>query len=123
MLTREARNEMLQIISDLSKEAYGYRVRFDYAAMSDDELQRTWDRFINAADAAMAHEKAEKERTQQAWEQHIATLIAMGAGDRATAICWDMQAEGTDGYDIGYYYYRKGIDYSNENTIKQLLAA
>lgn len=38
-LSSAERAEMLQVISDLSKDAFGFRVRRDYAAMSDAELE------------------------------------------------------------------------------------
>lgn len=69
-------------------------------------------------------EEIQYNKDQQRWEDHINNLIAMGAGDRATAIRWDMQAEdATNGghYDVGYYCYLKNIRYNNEEAIRSLL--
>jgi hypothetical protein len=41
------RDYILQTISDLSKDAYGFRVRLDYASMSDAELAETFDRYLD----------------------------------------------------------------------------
>lgn len=117
MLTR---NEMLEAISDLSKDAYGARIRLDYDAMSDDELRATWDSFLAESIASFEREKKDEARAQQDWETHLESLISAGAGDMATAIRWDMQAEDV-GNDIGYYCYCKRISYSNEETIAHLL--
>ena len=126
MLTAAERNEMLQTISDLSKEAYGYRVRLDYATMSDAELRDTWDGFIRAADAAFEQEKVQAARAKTIWEEDIQQLIKVGAGDRATAIRWDMEAmdaKNGDQLDAGYYCYLRGIGYSLEHEVRQLIAA
>ena len=71
MLTREDRKSMLEVISDLSKDAYGYRVRLNYSAMSDEELQTTWDSFISAAEESTQQEDAAYARAQTEWENHI----------------------------------------------------
>jgi patatin-like phospholipase/acyl hydrolase len=126
MLTAAERNEMLQTISDLSKEAYGFRVRLDYDAMSDADLQDTWDGFMRTANAAFEQEKAQAARAKTIWEADIQQLIEIGAGNRATAIRWDMEAmdaKNGEHFDAGYYCYLRGIDYSNEHEIKQLIAA
>ena len=121
MLTGEARSEMLETISDLSKEAYGFRIRIDFSAMSDGELQETWDSYLKLADESCEQEKRAYARAEKAWEEHLASLIAAGAGDRATAIRWDLQAENADN-DAGYYCFLKGIPYINEHEINALLA-
>ena len=121
MLTREARNEMLETISDLSKDAYGYRVRRDYYAMTDSELQETWDFYMRAANDSFELEQRAYVRAEHEWEKHLSALIAAGAGNRATAIRWDMQAEDA-GTDVGYYCFLKGIPYANEHEINATLA-
>src|SRR5262245_53152611 len=120
-MTPAERDEMLHVISDLSKEAYGYRVRLDYAAMSDSELQAQWDSFLKTADAREIERQQDEARAVVRWEARIADLIALGAGDRGTALRWDMDAMDAfngDVRDAGYYCYLCGIPYSHEDAIR-----
>lgn len=130
-LSQSDRASMLQVISDLSKDAYGCRIRLDYEAMSDSELQFTWDGFIAESEASTQREAAQKLRAQKDWEAHIAQLMSIGASDRATAIRWDMVAmdavhgtheDGSPHYDVGYYCYLVGLDYALEASIEAELA-
>jgi hypothetical protein len=94
------RDYMLQTISDLSKDAYGFRVRLDYAPISDAELAETFDRYAADVEASIAREQIEAATNQANWEKHIYGLIAAGAGNRATAIRWDMAANNLEAHDV-----------------------
>jgi len=45
-----ARDEMINIISDVTKDIYGFRVRYDYSSMTLSELSELCDETIAAAD-------------------------------------------------------------------------
>jgi len=127
VLTLDERNDMLQVISDLSKSAHGYRVRLDYAAMTDDELQNTWDSFIRTADENAVMEAAQE---AEAWEEFLKDLnqiVANGAPNIATALRWDMDAydvqHGPVQYDVGFYCYKRGLAYSKEAEITAMMEA
>ena len=80
--TQEQFNDCLLWISDLSKEAYGFRVRnTDWAAMSFEELAAEVNHFSEIAQ----EEAAEMEAAEEA---AIQKAIAAGAGDRETAKRW-----------------------------------
>jgi hypothetical protein len=117
---------MLQIISDLSKDARGYRVRLDYAAMSDDELQSTWDGFCEELDESIASESRSKLQAQKTWEQDLVRYMEIGAKSWADAIRWDMDAYNArhcGELDVGFYCYLRDIDYALERRIKEALEA
>ena len=122
VLTAADRASMLQVISDLSKDAYGYRVRLDYGSMTDAELQKTWDGFIRESEASQAREDADAAAQLSLWNAHINYLVQHGARDRKQAIEWDMAAYAVDG-DVGYYCWQWGIAYRNEAYIKGILAS
>lgn len=117
------RSEMLQTISDLSKDAYGYRVRYDYEAMSDEELSATWDRFY---DDMLVRDAAEKAAEESAWNEFVEytdRLMKDHGIDRATALRWDVEAMNAfngDRVDIGYYCYLRGISYTKEKYLRTL---
>jgi hypothetical protein len=119
-----------RIVSDLHKDAYGFRPRelfwLNWESSNQDEKQLIWDGLLQALDAEIQREREEHDLAQAAWEADLQRLIAVGAGDRATAIRWDMDAMGVrrgDQLDVGFYCYLRGIDYSNEIEIERLMAA
>lgn len=133
MMTKESRKmntlvreEMLLTISDLSKEAYGYRVRMDYAAMSDEELSDNWDHFIEESDRATAREKAYKKEAMIDYEKEITEVIALGSGSRKRALLWMLDS--VDGelpmneQEIEYWMYNRGL-LGEDNIKKELVAA
>jgi len=122
VMTLDQRNEMLQMMSDISKEAYGFRVRKDYTNASDDEIQKDWDHFNETAERRWAEEALAE---TQAWDNFLAELnviVANGAGTIAVALRWDIDAYEVDG-DIGFYCYKRGIAFSKEAEITAMLEA
>ena len=84
--TQEQFNECLLWISDLSKDAYGFRIRgINWAAMSFDEL---------AAEVNRMSEMVEEEARWAAEAEEMAILKVMECGaDRETAIRWLEEAQ------------------------------
>ena len=124
MMNSETRAEMLQTISDLSKEAYGFRVRKDFAAMTDAELQHQWDRFLDAADDRETQGIRAEELAYDKWISHVTSLTRINSVSLATAIRWDMDAEGAhDDRDIGYYCHVTGIGYDRVQEIQNYFDA
>ncbi|QIV65842.1 hypothetical protein Cp1R7AA1_021 [Mesorhizobium phage Cp1R7A-A1] len=109
-----ARDEMLNLLSDIHKDARGFRPSADYLraakALDDAELTKLWDSLCveveqSIEDDARAHAEAAKR-----FESSVAELIASGAGDRATAIRWLAQAHDAE-HDPGYLEYQLGLPY------------
>jgi len=90
----EDRNGMLQVISDLSKDAYGFRVRQDYGAMTDDQLQMEWDHFVRVADERSAREEREQANALREWEERTAMYVRNFNITLDRAIAWDIMSEG-----------------------------
>jgi hypothetical protein len=110
------RNEVLLSISDVSKEAYGYRVRQNYAALSDEELFATYDLYLRDASRAAVEELEREEAATKAWNAHICNLMNAHGISRRDALRWDLEAEGAKG-DPSYYCFLVGIGYSNAKAI------
>lgn len=108
MMTLAERNGMLQIISDLSKEAYGFRVRKDYTGVSDEELQADWDHYIETADRRWAEEAAQEEKCLEEWKARINEMCKVHGITRHDAVRWDMQAMDVED-DFEHYLWRCGI--------------
>jgi len=101
-------------VSDLHKEAYGYRPSitfFDWwRNATPAEKQATWDSLMDTADAEVAREKAFEELAIKDFEAHIAETIKLGAHDRATALRWIMDASEANG-DWEYLCFLTGLPY------------
>jgi hypothetical protein len=107
------RNEVLNSISDASKEAYGYRVRRDYAALSDEDLFATYEGYLNDASRAAREEAEREEEAKEAWNAHLCRLMHTYGLSRRDALRWDMQANGVEG-EVRDYCYLLGISYYTE---------
>jgi hypothetical protein len=115
-------------LSDVFKDAYGYRPDVDYmkwfAALDIASQKQEWD-FLNDRIVESINKDSARETAQKAkWETHIAKLMADNNVDQATALRWDMDAIGAQmgGYrDAGYYCFLWGIAYSIANEIRALV--
>lgn len=108
MLTTAERNEMLTLMSDLSKEAYGFRVRKDYTGCSDEEIKADWDYYIKVADRRAEEEAESYALALKEWKERILEMSVAHNIDRHTAVRWEMQA--MDEEDFEHYLWRNGID-------------
>lgn len=80
-----------ELFSDLHKDAYGFRPRghrFYDAATTDDERQTIWDNLQQVVVDNIAAEREHEARALRDFEAEVANTIALGAGDRATALRW-----------------------------------
>lgn len=79
------RSDLASYISDASKDANGWRYRFDADAMTTAELEAEADHWTKEVQYVIREEKAES-------EAQIAAMLKHGAGDRETAIRWLKEA-------------------------------
>jgi hypothetical protein len=110
-------DEMHEHYSDFYKEVYGIRPRWARFATIEDAgvaiLQ------LNAeAKLVFAQKDREEAEAAEAVEKTINSLIASGAGDRATAISWLHDANNTNG-DDEYLCYCLDIKYGYFKGEKQ----
>ncbi|MGA1713679.1 MAG: hypothetical protein ACO4CS_20535 [bacterium] len=107
------RQELLCTISDLHKEARGFRPSLDrYELKTDDELMAEIEWLGREV-------KEEIEREQQIdalcitrFNDEVAIFIQQGAANRSTAIRWMLQAQGYDETpaDADFICYNNGIN-------------
>mgnify|MGYP006292520043 CR=1 FL=1 len=94
------RDELASTISDMYKDINGYRPRhLDFSTMSIASMES----MINDLEIELKQVMLDDEVRQQAnivrFERRVEETIAMGAGDRETAIRWIHDAENTHGDD------------------------
>ena len=106
-------------ISDASKDAQGFRTRFDISEMTTEQLERQAASWSDAACEQIAWENEQRKLDVEHFEQIVARTIQSGAGDRATALRWLMEAEDEDDQAYGWewfrYHYNLGYHYDIEN--------
>lgn len=123
------------IISDLHKDARGFRPSQDWMAdfreASDERKQQIWDNLCRELEEELDREKQEEMRSIERFNTLVQNNIAIGAGDETTAIRWIIESLNLDKYDLqyggGYVCFRLHLPYSFESKLnpicKELLAS
>ena len=110
------------IVSDLHKDAYGFRPSSTWMRawheMDDAGKQEEWERLCDMMESEATAEREREEIAHKRWSQHITDMMSVNGISKSTAIRWDMQAMDAEG-EVGYYCFKWGLAYSNEEKIKQ----
>jgi len=102
-----------QWISDCSKDAMGVRYRFNFREYTLVQLEMMGDSWCQSAEAAVIDENRYTAECEAEFEATVINTIAMGAGDRKTALRWLFDAEGLDmGADVGFFGHLNNLGYS-----------
>lgn len=106
-------------VSDLHKDAYGFRPYATWWSWwntcSDDEKQAEWDSLIITLKRSMEHVEEIRRDMIVRFESRIDMIIASGAADRKTAVRWMMDSMDVDCDDVSYFEYLNGIEYGYLN--------
>ena len=119
------REQLLTYISDVHKDAYGFRPRGSYDNYSVVELKAELDRLCEIAEEEYKRQQELETEAYKALHKHLADLVSIGARDFKQALAWDIQAEDCehDGFiDYGFYCYKKGIAYNKQRVLERLAA-
>ena len=114
------RDNLATYIYEGHKDAFGVKGRhYDFEAMSTDELRAEADYISRSVKEQMELEANMEAEAKARYESSVREYLSMGAGDRATAIRWLLQAEGLDKeYDGGYICYSLGLPYSMDKEFE-----
>ena len=108
---QEFKEEMYGYISDASKDAQGFRTRFDYTTYTAEELMKEAVYWEGQVVISIAEDKIREDECIVEFEKLIADTIACGAGDRDTAIRWLKSSDETSQHDEYYFEYTHGLPY------------
>ena len=102
------------LISDLHKDAYGYRPRGrffdDWAAATEAEKQEMWDIMNATLEANAKAERAQELKDVAQMEADIGAYMAFGARDRKDALRWMTQNETFySGQCVEGWVWEKGV--------------
>lgn len=107
-----SRKEQLEgIYWDMYKEAHGFRprhIRLDLC--TEAELEADLNRLQSIINDNEVQRKAAEEKAAHDFEMRVLSLLQTGAKDRAMALRWIHEAEGSNG-DDEYLCYLVGLPY------------
>ena len=114
------RDNLATYIYEGHKDAFGVKGRhYNFEAMSLEELKAEADYISRSVKEQMELEARMEKEAVERFEASIEEYMQMGAGDRATAIRWLLQAEGLDKeHDAGYICYSLGLPYSMDKEFE-----
>ena len=117
------------IISDLHKDVYGYRPREAFWADWDNctpaEKQKTWDEYCDALEANAIQEAVRETADIAKFEDRVQDVIAIGAGNRTTALEWIVGQETFYHIqDVEHFVWQQGILFTDygKKLIKEIAA-
>jgi len=100
--------------SDLYKDVYGFRPRYNQEGWTEETYRGEIDALIPALEQAVAEEKEREAAAVVRFEKRVVDTIAAGAADRGAAIRWIAQAEQAyngDYLDYEYLCFLVGVPY------------
>ena len=100
-----------EIYSDMHKDAYGFRPRFDYSTWTLDKFNAQFETMGRIIEADNKVEKENQEKSAHDFEMRVLSLLQTGAKDREMALRWIHEAEGSNG-DAEYLCFLLGLPYS-----------
>jgi len=105
--------ELECIYCELHKDVYGVKARW-YRAATVEQARKDIDTLRAAGEVAWAREQEAQKEAAVRFEAYVQDTITAGAKDRATALAWIHQAEGTQGNDE-FLAYNMGLPYKYFN--------
>lgn len=97
--------------SDFHKDAYGFRPRgVDTSTWTLEDFDREFAVFARVCEENRIAQEAAEMAASVRFEQRVEDLLQSGAKDRATALRWIHEAEGTQG-DDEYLCFTVGLPY------------
>ena len=98
------------LISDLHKDAYGFRPTHYSLWMSKEDFDVEIGNLVDESNRAYQRQQEEQDHAVVAFEVKVEEIINSGAKDRNTAIRWLMDADDVDG-DEGFFEYHYNLPY------------
>lgn len=108
-LTRQ--EELHSIYWDLYKEAYGIRPRgIDTSEWTEEDFNEAFKNLQHVSTMQAIQRRADQVTAAIKFEERVTSLMEIGAKDRAMALRWIHEAEGSNG-DDEYLCYLVGLPY------------
>ena len=99
------------IYSDMHKDAYGFRPRFDYNTWTLEKFNAEFELMGRIIEDDNKVKQETQAQAAHDFEMRVLSLLQTGAKDRAMALRWIHEAEGSNG-DNEYLCFLLGLPYS-----------
>ena len=106
----DIRDDYISQYSDMHKDAYGFRPRFDYSNWSLEDFEKEFEYLGREIKRRVAEDNAAYDAAARDMEARIGEYINLGAKTRENAIRWIMEADNAGG-DFDYLEYLNGLRY------------
>lgn len=103
------RYNMLGSLSDLSKDVYGFRMRYNTDIMTDAEMQDIYDDLLEQLQGVIEQEKHVEQEAIKEFEATVSRLMEQLGASRIKVIEWLMDAENADSND--YFCFCNDLPY------------
>jgi hypothetical protein len=111
METMTRLEELQSIYWEMHKDAYGFRPRgIDTSTWTEYAFQVEFEHMALTIEANETQRKSAEEKAAVNFEMRVRDIIDLGASDRAMALRWIHEAEGSNG-DNDYLCYLVGLPY------------
>lgn len=114
------REELISIISDVSKDAYGSRTRKNYSNFSIEDLKSELDYLSEYADFVFNEEKKLQESNFEHLLQTIQKVQNTCNCSARNALHYLMDAEDCNRNDFSYFCYLYNIPYGKKTELQSL---
>lgn len=115
----EQKETLYSAISDMSKDATGHRVRFDYMSYTVEQLKKEFIYWEGQVIESIDRDRREQATAQKYWDAIISKMMSVAKCSRAKAIKWDFEAH--DCMDADQYCYEYGMSYRLAPIIEKYL--
>ena len=129
-MTTTEKSEAISLLSDIYKDAYGFRPRtvYNYDAMSIDDINAEIDEVHAVSMENMKQEEAHGLKCEVAFKELVQDTIGFGANDEKTALKWLLDGHlgdnEVDYFEIEGLLYHYGIMYTDYGKkVKTILVA
>jgi hypothetical protein len=99
-----------EIYSDMHKDAYGFRPRFDYSNYTLEQFTAEFETMGKVIEQENSTRKDAEVKAVKRFEKQLASMMQDGAQTRQQALKWIHDAEGSGG-DESYLEYLIGLPY------------
>jgi hypothetical protein len=103
--------QAIEIYSDMHKDAYGFRPRFDYSNYTLEQFDAEFKTMSKIIEQADIERKYNESNAVKRFENQLASMMQVGAQTREQALKWIHDAEQSGG-DNDYLAWLLGLPYN-----------
>lgn len=118
-MMNEQRNELISMISDMTKDAYGFRVHYDFDNVTDTELMARFEELQKYVDASIQKETEEEGKALDHFNFLINNIADEHNVSYDDAVRWMLQADDLPFTEnaLDQLLWSYGVSYADAQTV------